>query len=198
MDIVAAVGSCDSSYVPRACEPTTITSGWWMIWQAVRSRAPVGRVASARHLQHVATLLLIEQSGHGGDLPHLDRIAIETGQDAVQAGEFAAVDQLLPAVEIPLVRLTRDPIAEAIQVSLDRRPPLLEAQVIQEGREPPVQLPRAAFGASQLGDDGASYDLEAEAHARQETVELVVADVDLAGEEAADARLTHTAESGQI
>jgi hypothetical protein len=39
IDIVAAAGSCDSSYVPRiACEPTTTTSGCWMIWQAARTR----------------------------------------------------------------------------------------------------------------------------------------------------------------
>jgi hypothetical protein len=36
IDIVAAAGSCDSSYVPRIdCEPTTITSECWMIWHAV-------------------------------------------------------------------------------------------------------------------------------------------------------------------
>lgn len=36
-DMVAAGGSCDSSYASRmACEPTTMTSGCWMIWQAVR------------------------------------------------------------------------------------------------------------------------------------------------------------------
>ena len=32
-------------------------------------------------------------------------VAVETGQDTVQAGDVAAVDELPPAVEIPLVRL---------------------------------------------------------------------------------------------
>ena len=55
----------------------------------------------ARQLQDFAALFVGEQSGHGGDLPHLDRVAVETGQHAVQAGQVAAVHQLPPAVKIP-------------------------------------------------------------------------------------------------
>ena len=87
---------------------------------------------------------------------------------------------------------------ETVEVALDRRPPVLEALAVEERREPPVQLPGSAFRASQLGDDRASYDLEPEAHARQEPVELVVAEVDATREEAADARLADTAEPGQL
>jgi hypothetical protein len=89
-------------------------------------------------------------------------------------------------------------VAQAVKVALDRRPPLLEALAVQERREPPVQLPRAAFRASQLGHDGTTYDLESKAHAGQQPVELIIADVDLAREEAADARLAHAAEPGQV
>lgn len=116
-------------------------------------------------MQDFSALFVKEQPGHGGDLAHLDRVAIESGQDAVQAWKVAVVDQLSPSVEVANVWLTRDPVAEAIQVALKRWSPLLEALVVQERGEPPVQVPRAAFGASELRDDGTSYDLEAEAHA---------------------------------
>ena len=49
-----------------------------------------------------------------------------------------------------------------------------------------------------LGTTGAAYDFQLIAHAGQEALELVVAEVDPAGEEAADARLPHTAEPGQV
>ena len=61
--------------------------------------------------------------------------------------------------------LARDLVSEAIEVSLERRSPFLKALVVQERGEPQVQLPRAAFGASRLGDDGASHDLKSETHA---------------------------------
>lgn len=117
----------------------------------------------ASSLLDVAALLVSEQPGHGGDLTHLDGVAVEAGQDTVQAGHVAADHQVPPAADIPLVRLAGHAAVEAVEVALDRRLPLLEALVTEEGREPPVQLPRAALRTRQLGDDGTSYDLELEA-----------------------------------
>ncbi len=88
-----------------------------------------------------APLVAREQAGHGGDLAHLDRVSVETREDTVHAGNVAAVDELPPAFQIPLVRLPSHPVAETVEVVLDRRPPLLEAFAVQERREPPVQLP---------------------------------------------------------
>jgi hypothetical protein len=50
-------------------------------------------------------LLLGEQTAHGGDLAHLDGVAVEAGHDAMQAGEVAAVDEVTPPLEVALVRL---------------------------------------------------------------------------------------------
>lgn len=81
---------------------------------------------------------------HWGDLAHLDLVAVENGQDTVHPGEVAAVDEPPPAVEVLLVRLRRDLVAEAVQV------------------------PRAAFGAGELGCARASHDLEPKSQARQQ------------------------------
>ena len=70
-----------------------------------------------------------EQTAHGGDLAHLDGVAVEAGQDAMQAGEAAAVDEIAPPLEVALVRLAGHLATEPFQVALDPRPPLLEAPV---------------------------------------------------------------------
>jgi hypothetical protein len=56
-------------------------------------------------------------------------------------------------------------------------------------RELSVQSPGASLGAGQLGDDGPPDNFELISHAGQQPVELLVAQVDLAGQEQADARL---------
>src|SRR5699024_11537066 len=65
-------------------------------------------------------------------------------------------------------------------------------------RQLEVQTPRSSFGAGQLGYDGASDDLQAVAHAGQQPVKLLVAQLDLPGEELADAGLMHTADTRQF
>ncbi len=61
-----------------------------------------------------------------------------------------------------------------------------------------VQAPRAPFGTCQVGSDWLAGDFESVAHARQQSVELLVAEVDLVGEELADARLVYATEPRQL
>jgi hypothetical protein len=61
-----------------------------------------------------------------------------------------------------------------------------------------VEPPRPPLGAGELGDHGPPSDFEAVAHAGQQPVELVVAKLDRAGQELADAGLADTAETGQL
>lgn len=116
----------------------------------------------------------------------------------MESWEVAAVDQLTPPLQVALVRLTCHPIPETVQVSVNCGLPLFEAAAAELSRECAVELPRSAFGAGELGDDGPADDLEAAAHAGQEPIELLVAEVDAFRQETADARLTHAAEPGQI
>ena len=82
-----------------------------------------------------------KQSGHGGDLSHLDRVAVEVGQHAMHPGDVAAVDQLPPAVEIAFMGRARDAFAKTSEVPLDRRLLLVEGLSAQMRRESAVQLP---------------------------------------------------------
>jgi hypothetical protein len=61
-----------------------------------------------------------------------------------------------------------------------------------------VESPRPSFGAGQLGHDGTSDHLKSITHARQEPIELLIAQLDLSGKELADAGLMHTADTGQL
>ena len=61
-----------------------------------------------------------------------------------------------------------------------------------------MQHPRPAFGVGEIRHHRAADDLQAIAHAREQPVELVVTQIDLAGQELADARLVDAAESGQL
>jgi hypothetical protein len=61
-----------------------------------------------------------------------------------------------------------------------------------------VQSPRPSFRAGQLGHDGASDHLKSITHARQEPIELLIAQLDLSGKELTDAGLMHTADTGQL
>lgn len=92
--------------------------------------------------------------------------------------EVAAVDQLAPPLQVPLVWLAGHAIAETIEVVVDSGLPLFKAAVVQLGGESAVEVPRPAFGAGELGNDGPANDLKTAAHARQEPVELLVAEVD--------------------
>ena len=61
-----------------------------------------------------------------------------------------------------------------------------------------MEAPRPAFRAVELRDDGPPDYLEAVAHAGQQPVELLVAQVGLARQELADAGLADPAEAGQV
>lgn len=83
--VVAASGSSPSLYVPRiAREPATTTSPCSMIWQAARIAAPVGRDASAPHLEGFGALVLRQQTAQGRDLAHLHRVGVESGHHTAQ------------------------------------------------------------------------------------------------------------------
>jgi hypothetical protein len=92
-------------------------------------------------LEDLATLLVREQSRHGRDLAHLDRVPIEARQDSVQPGEVTALDQLAPPLEVALMRLARHSVPEAFQVVLDSGSPLVEAVPVEECGESAMQLP---------------------------------------------------------
>jgi hypothetical protein len=98
---------------------TKDVSEWLCGW-----RAPTGLAASSGPLQNVAAHVVRKQAGHGGDLAHLDRGRIETGQYAMKPWEVAAVDQLTPPFQVALVRLTCHPIPETVQVPVNCGLPL--------------------------------------------------------------------------
>src|SRR5207253_3797445 len=59
-------------------------------------------------------------------------------------------------------------------------------------------LPRTPLGTGEIGNDRPPDHLEPIAHARQQPIELLITQVDLAGEELADARLANPAEARQL
>ena len=61
-----------------------------------------------------------------------------------------------------------------------------------------MEPPGPALGAAELRDHRPSGHFEAVANAAQQPVELVVAQLDLAGQELADAGLPDAAEAGQL
>src|SRR5437588_7899937 len=65
-------------------------------------------------------------------------------------------------------------------------------------RQPTVQPPRTPLGTGEIGNDRPPDHLEPIAHARQQPIELLITQVDLAGEELADARLANPAEARQL
>src|SRR5260370_2823240 len=116
-------------------------SGW---------RAPADRDASARHLEHFQTLLVRQKASNRRHLAHLDRVAIQTGEDLVKACYIATIQQRLPAIEVPQMWLASHRVPEPLQVALDRRTPFLKAQPGQVRRQPTVQPPRAPLGAAEV------------------------------------------------
>lgn len=60
-----------------------------------------------------------------------------------------------------------------------------------------MQPPRPALRTRQVRLDRSTYDLEAEPHARQQSIELIIAEFDLAREDLADAGLTDPTDPGQ-
>ena len=95
------------------------------------------------------------------------------------------------------MRLPRHAEFDAIEVAHHRGPPVLEALAREQRRQMPMQLPGPSLRTSQLRDDRSANDLELEAHAREQPIELVVTEINLSGEETTDARLTHAAGSRQ-
>src|SRR5262249_26896004 len=102
------------------------------------------------------------------------------------------------ALKVPQVRLAAHGAPEPIQVALDYRTPLLKARTRQMRRQPAVQPPGAPFGAGEIGAHWPPGDLKLISHAGQQPVELVIAQLDLPGEELADARLPHPAQTPQF
>ena len=70
----------NSSRRPRSDQQGAPSRGW---------RAPSGRGVSAGHLEHVRALVLREQPAQRRDLPHLDGVSIQSGQDAVEPRNIA-------------------------------------------------------------------------------------------------------------
>jgi hypothetical protein len=99
-------------------------------------------------------LILGEQAAHRRHLAHLDGVAVEAGQDTVQAEHVAMPDKRLPAIEIAAVRLTCHAAAKPLEVAPDDWTPLLQAVLGQANGEPAVEPPGPPLGAGELGDRG--------------------------------------------
>jgi hypothetical protein len=108
------------------------------IWQAVRIACSSWLRRISRCLGNGLALAFREQAAHGRYLAHLDGVAVETGEDAVQAEQLAVVDQQGPAVEVAAVRLAGYAAAEPLNVALDVRAPSLQADCGQADGEPAV------------------------------------------------------------
>ena len=98
-DMIASVGSWSSRKVPRIdWEPTTITSGLPVIWHAVRMACSSWSRRIGPSLSECGLpLILGEQPAHGRYLAHLDGVAVEAGQDTVQAEHVAVPDKATPS-----------------------------------------------------------------------------------------------------
>ena len=94
--------------------------------------------------------------------------------------------------------LTSHRASEMLQVALNRRTPPLKARPRQVRRQLTVQPPRAPLRAGEFGSHRSPNDFEPIPQARQQPVELLVTQVDLSGEELADARLPHPAKARQL
>ena len=115
----------------------------------------------------------------------------------MQGGHVAASDERLPPVEVAAVRLARHAAAEPLEVALDDGAPLLQGGRGEADGESAVEPPGSPLGAGELRDHGPPGHFEAVAHAGQQPVELVIAQLDLAGQELADAGLANAAKARQ-
>jgi len=116
----------------------------------------------------------------------------------VQPEDVSALDEGGPAVEMSQVRLTSDLPAQPVQVPLHGRAPLLQADPVETGGELAMQPPREALRTCQVGFDRSSHHLESIPHAGQQPLQLLVTQLDLAGQELTDARLMHPTEPRQL
>ena len=96
------------------------------------------------------------------------------------------------------MRLACHATAEPPEVALDDGPPLLQAGRGEADGESAVEPPGPPLGTGEPGNHWPPGHLEAVSHAAQQPVELVVAQLDCAGQELADAGLADTAEAGQL
>ena len=96
------------------------------------------------------------------------------------------------------MRLTSHGASETLQVALNCRTPPVKARPRQVRRQLTVKPPRTPLRAGEVGPHLSPDDFEPIPHARQQPVELLVTQVDLSGEELADARLPHPAEPRQL
>ncbi len=70
-----------------------------------------GRVASIHRLENFGPFLVRQQPAQRCYFPHLNRVAIEPGEDAVQRRHVAVTHQYFPSVEVSDVRLTSNALA---------------------------------------------------------------------------------------
>jgi len=86
--------------------------------------------ASVNFFKHLGALLGGEQSTHRRYFTHLDRVAVESSQDAVEAGHIRSVKQRFPSVDVAYVWLAANGSAQPTQIGLDRGPPLFQSRLI--------------------------------------------------------------------
>jgi hypothetical protein len=86
-------------------------------------------------------------------------------------------DEQLPPIEVAAVRLAGHAAPEPFEVALDDGTPLLQASRGQADGEPAVEPPGPPLGAGELRDHRSSAHLEAIAQAGQQSVELIIAQV---------------------
>src|ERR1700722_13607135 len=96
------------------------------------------------------------------------------------------------------MRLAPHDASKPLQVALNRRTPLPKARPRQVRRQLAVQPPGAPLGVGEIGEHWPPCDLEPIPHARQQPVELLVAQLDLPREKLTDARLPHSTETRRL
>src|SRR5215469_6995813 len=161
-------------------------------------RAPVDRDASACHPERFQPFLVRQKATNRRNLAHLDRIAIQAGQDPVKARYVIGYQQRLPAIQVPQMRLSAYGAAKQPQVTLNHWTPLPQTRRRQMCRQSTVQPPRTPLGASEIRDYRSPFDFKPVPHARQQPVKLVIAQTDLASEKLANTRLPHPTQTRQL
>src|SRR6185437_148001 len=130
-----------------------------------------------------------QQAAERRYLAHLDGVPIQASKNPVKSRYVTAIQQSLPSVEVPQVRLAAHDTPEPLQVPFDYRAPLRKTRPRQMRRQLAVQPPGPPLGAGEIRVHRLPCDLEPVPHARQQPVQLIVAQLDLSGQELADARL---------
>jgi hypothetical protein len=115
----------------------------------------------------------------------------------MQGKHVAVPDEQLPPIEVATVWLAVHAAPEPFEVALDDGTPLLQASRGQASGESAMEPPGPPLGTGELRDHRSSAHLEAIAHAGQQPVELIIAEVNCARKELADAGLANAAKARQ-